>query len=86
MILLRDMRTKVDVMFEVQVEEGKLDIQLHVAPRVKLVYGEKVSEGKITHNLHQKVGGRTEIAGWAAAVQHVEGRLVAKGKKIPVVS
>ena len=71
-----------DVVFEVQVEEGKLDIQLDITPHVKLVYGEKMSEGKIAQSLRQKVGGRTEIAGWATAVRQLEGRLVAKGKKI----
>ena len=81
MILLRDMRTRVDVMFEVEVEDGTLDIQFDVTPHVRLVYGEKVNEGKVTQNLQQKVGGRTEIAGWTAAVRQLEGRLVARGKK-----
>ena len=70
-----------DVVFEVLVEEGKLDIQLDVSPHVKVVYGEKVSEGKIAQSLRQRVGGRTEIAGWTAAVRQLEGRLVVRVKK-----
>jgi kinetochore protein Spc7/SPC105 len=86
-LLLRSMRTKIEVTFEVKVQNGEgvtgLDIKL--TPSARVVYGEDLKEKKLGGFLEQKAGVETwaEADGgvWARAVRDLEGKLLSRGKK-----
>ena len=82
MVLLRDMKTKVNVIFEVHVGEDKLDVQMDTTSHAKVIYGESLNEAKMGEFLKQRIGGCKGAAGWASAVRELEVKLVARGKKM----
>lgn len=86
-LLLRSMRTKIEVTFEVKVQSGEgvtgLDIKL--TPSARVVYGEDLKEKKLGGFLEQKTGVETwaeaDGGGWARAVRDLEEKLLSRGKK-----
>lgn len=84
-VLLRDMRTKVDVGFQVMMSgmENAVERRVIVRPCAKVLYGEELKEKKMTEFLDQKTEGGTSVAvgSWAAAVRELEEKLIARGKK-----
>lgn len=78
-ILLRQMETKVDVLFEVKVGGEGLEIETGVTTVARVVYGEALNEGKMGEFLAQKIG--RERWGWVKAIRELEGKLVARGKR-----
>lgn len=85
-ILLRDVRTKVRVGYEIsaavaadQDDGSDLKLSVHVQPAVKVVYGEPYNETKMQDFVQKNVGG--EVEGWDAAVRHLRTRLIARGAK-----
>ncbi|MCJ1391052.1 hypothetical protein MMC18_003913 [Xylographa bjoerkii] len=82
-ILLREMKTKVEVAFEVTVGGDSLDLAADFKTRVKVVYGEVLNESKMGDFLGQKI--IKEGLGWVKALRELDGRLVARGKRERVV-
>lgn len=87
-ILLRKMKTKVNVSFEVGVRTGAgaAGIDVSVKPSAAVVYGEALNEKKMGDFLEQKTGGKRKgknVDGprWGLAVRELEDRLIARGKK-----
>ena len=87
-ILLRDIRTKVAIDFEVSVRSvaGTIGIDVAVEPSARVVYGEELNAKKMSDFLSQKLGGKrkgkdSNIGRWAQIVRELEERLVARGKK-----
>lgn len=82
-ILLRAIRTKVEVVFEVRVRsgEGVFDLGVTVKSGAKVVYGEDLKEKKMTEFLESKIKGVKGHGVWAQAVGELEQRLLARGRK-----
>ena len=92
-ILLRAMRTKVEVSFEVKVRSGGDGVATALGVGVKssarVCYGEGLKEKKMAEFLDSKIAGKrrgtvAEQGGagcWAKAVGELEKRLVERGKK-----
>lgn len=87
-ILLQEMKTKVEATFEVGVrsEAGAAGIDVIVTPSAKVVYGEELNGKKLGDFLEQKIGGKRKgreggLKQWVQAVKELEERLVARGKK-----
>ncbi|MCJ1379914.1 hypothetical protein MMC17_003017 [Xylographa soralifera] len=78
-ILLREMKTKVEVAFKVDVGGEGLDMAVDFKTRAKVVYGEVLNESKMGDFLRQKVV--KDGMGWGKALRELEGRLVARGKR-----
>ncbi|KAK5006841.1 hypothetical protein LTR39_005554, partial [Cryomyces antarcticus] len=75
--------TKVSVSFEIgaAVGGGKRGavVETNVKADVRVVYGEKYDEGKMTEFLGKKLSGSVE--GWVEGVAELRGKLIARGKK-----
>lgn len=82
-LLLRAMRTKVEVDFEVKVRSGDGVEALGVGVRLnaKVCYGEGLKEKKMAEFLESKVKGAKGSGVWVKAVGELEERLLARGKK-----
>ncbi len=86
-LLLRSMRTKIEVTFEVNVQsgEGVTGLEMKMKPSARVVYGEDLKEKKLGGFLGQKAGVETWAEGdcgvWARAVRELEGKLLSGGKK-----
>ena len=82
-ILLRPMRTKVAVDFEVKVRSGQSVDALDVGVKAsaKVVYGESLKEKKMAEFLESKIKGVGRRGAWAEAVKELEERCLARGKK-----
>ena len=82
-VLLRAMRTKVDVGFEVRVSsgEGAAPLGIDVKASAKVRYGEGLKEKKMTEFLESKIRGVDGRGIWVKAVGELEERLIARGKK-----
>lgn len=78
-ILLRDMKTKVDLAFCVEVVPREMDLNVAVKVRAKVIYGETLKEGKMVEFLEERIA---EEGDWAKAVRELEGRLVKRGRKV----
>ena len=78
-VLLREMKTKVEVAFEVNVDAEGLEMAVDLKTRAKVIYGEALNETKMGDFLGQKIV--KEKLGWAKALRELEGRLIARGKK-----
>lgn len=78
-ILLRDMKTKVEVTYQVGVKGEALNMGTEVDAKAHVVYGEELNEGKMGLFLMQKIG--KEGGSWAGAVRDLEQRLIARGSK-----
>ena len=78
-ILLNDMRTKVETLFEVRVGGNGLGLSMDLKPVAKVIYGEVLKEGKMGEFLAQNIGQKG--TSWAEAVRELEGRLISRGKK-----
>lgn len=85
-LLLRSMKTKLEVTFEVNVQsgEGVTGLDMKLKPSARVVYGEDLKE-KLGGFLEQKAGVETLAEGdsgvWARAVRELEGKLLSRGKK-----
>ncbi|KAK5170827.1 hypothetical protein LTR04_003085 [Oleoguttula sp. CCFEE 6159] len=83
MMLLPMLQTKVSVSFEIgaAVGGGKRGavVETNVKADVRVVYGEKYDEGKMTEFLGKKLSGSVE--GWVEGVAELRGKLIARGKK-----
>ncbi len=74
--------TKIRVVFDLGVSMGEHGVRGNVTVRAETVYGEPVSEGKMSEFLSGKVG--TGLAGaetWVEAVLELQERLMSKWKK-----
>lgn len=87
-MLLRDMKTKVQIGFEVKVQSDEKTIELDVSvqPTAKVFYGEELKEKKMAEFLEQKLGAKkkpenADVGVWARAVLELQERLVARGRK-----
>lgn len=82
-LLLRDMKTKVEVGFEVSVRshEKLLELNIAVKPSAKVVYGKEFKEKMMVEFLELRIGKGLEVGVWARAVKELEERLIAMGKK-----
>lgn len=90
-LLLRDMRTKVEVAFEVTVKPDDKSLVPHVMirPSASVIYGEEMKEKKMVEFLEQGIRGKGlgRTAGdsrsgiWARTVRALEEKLIARGKK-----
>jgi kinetochore protein Spc7/SPC105 len=87
-LLLRAMKTKVHVRFEVKVQthEKAIELDVNVQPMTKVVYGEELKERKMAEFLEQKISvmekpGINDGGSWARAVLELQERLIARGKK-----
>ena len=78
-ILLNNMRTKVEALFEVRVGGDGLGLSVDLKPFARVVYGEILKEAKMGEFLAQKIGQKG--ISWAEAVRELEGRLITRGKK-----
>ena len=81
-ILLRVMKTKVDVEFKVTAHsrDGVIGINVGVRPTAKVIYGENLKEKKMCEFLEQKTSGR-DAQTWIQAVRELEERLITRGKR-----
>ena len=84
-VLLRAMKTKLNIAFEISIcnGDGVVDMEVSVKPSVKVVYGEKLNPKKMGEFLGQKLdvrkkGLHNESGQWAKAVGELEQRLVAR--------
>lgn len=77
-ILLRDMKTKVDLAFLVEVMPREMDLNVAVKVKAKVIYGETLKEGKMVEFLEERIAKEGD---WAKAVRELEGRLVRRGRK-----
>ena len=88
-LLLRDMKTKVHVGFEVKVQSDEKDIELdvNVHSTATVIYGEELKENKMAEFLQQKIGGKNNkldggnVGVWARAVLELQERLIVRGRK-----
>ena len=82
-ILLRAMRTKVEVRFDVRVKsgEGVAPLGIDVKSSAKVCYGEGLKEKKMMEFLESKIKGVEGRGFWVRAVRELEERLIARGKK-----
>lgn len=82
-ILLREMRTKVEVAFEVKVRsgDGVAALGMSVEPNAKVWYGEGLKEKKMGEFLRSKIKGVDGRGVWVRAVGELEERLMARGQK-----
>ena len=82
-ILLRAMRTKVQVSFEVKVRsgEGVAALGIEVKANAKVFYGENLKEKNMADFLESRIKGVDGPGAWAAAVGELEEKLIARGKK-----
>ena len=87
-ILLSAMKTKVEVVFEIKVRSGDgiASLGVGVKPSAKVIYGEGLKEKKMGEFLESKIAGKGKGAKekkgvWAKAVNELEERLVARGRK-----
>ena len=89
-LLLRSMRTKIEMAFEVSVQsgEGVTPLDVKMKPSARVVYGEDLKEKKLAEFLEQKVksvesesksGSGSGI--WVGALRELEGKLLLRGKK-----
>lgn len=79
-VLLPIVRTKVRATYEVAAAVGEgMELSIHATPSVKVVYGERFNEKKMTEFLVSQTG--KGIEGWELAVREVRARLVAKVAK-----
>lgn len=82
-LLLRDMKTKIDVGVEVTVQSQESTVEIDVAVRtsVKVVYGENLKEKRMEEFLEQRIGRESDVGVWARAVEELEKKLIARGRK-----
>ena len=82
-ILLQAMRTKVEVVFDVQVQsgDGVAALTVVVKPRAKVCYGEGLKEKKMAEFLESKIKDQASRGVWLKAMAELEERLLARGKK-----
>ena len=87
-LLLRDMKTKIHVGFEVKVQsdEKAIELDIDVQPTAKVIYGEELKEKKMAEFLQQKISGKNKLENggvgtWARAVLELQERLIARGRK-----
>ncbi|KAK4696344.1 hypothetical protein P7C71_g1559, partial [Lecanoromycetidae sp. Uapishka_2] len=82
-VLLRAMRTKIEVVFEVNVRsgDGVAALGVGVSSNARVCYGEGLKEKKMAEFLDSKVKGAKGSGVWVKAVGELEERLLARGKK-----
>lgn len=88
-LLLRDMKTKVHIGFEVKVQsnEKAMELDVNIQPIATVIYGEELKEKKMAEFLQQKIGGKNDkldnggVGVWARAVLELQERLIARGRK-----
>ena len=85
-VLLQQMRTRVVVRFEVGFGMGGGGVEAKVGVKCRVVYGEALKEGRMGEFVKERVGegkggGKGEGKGWVVAVQELEARCAARGKR-----
>lgn len=88
-LLLRDMKTKVYIGFEVKVQsdEKAIELDVNIQPTATVIYGEELKEKKMAEFLQQKIGGKNDklasgnVGVWARAMLDLQERLIARGRK-----
>lgn len=83
MLLLRDMRTKIEIgfMVTVQIRETTAELDVTLRPSAKVVYGEGLKEKRMVEFLEQKIRGKSDGGSWAKSVTELKERLIARGRK-----
>ena len=83
MLLLRDMRTKIEIGFKVTVQsrEAAVKLDFTIQSSAKVVYGESLKEQKMVEFLEQKIGGKSDGVLWAKSVRELKERLITLGRK-----
>ena len=83
-VLIRGIKTKLEVAFEVEVKAGGAGgealrgLRVGVEVGVRVVYGEGLKEGRMGEWLGGRVG--EGKGGWAGAVRELEGRVGGRGR------
>lgn len=89
-LLLRDMRTKVELGFEISVhnDEKVLESRIAVRPSARVMYGEELKEKKMVEFLDLRIKVKkgqgkalSDTGVWARAVGELEDKLIARGRK-----
>lgn len=86
-VLLRPLKTKVHVAFEVRVQsdEKAVELDVSVRPTATVFYGEEFKEKKMAEFLEQKINTRDQtgfgVGIWARAVLELQQRLAARERK-----
>ena len=82
-IILKTMRTKVNVTFEIKVRsgEGASQLALGIKSIAKVGYGETLNEKKMSEFLESRIKGVKGYGVWAQATRELEERLIARGRK-----
>lgn len=87
-LLLRDIRTKVELGFEVRVKDGEKVLESHITvrPSARVMYGEELKEKRMVEFLDQRINvkrgqGQADTGIWAKVVGELEEKLIARGKK-----
>ena len=83
-ILLRNLKSKVAIAFEVKIDSGEdiAGVGVTVTPRARAVYGEVLNGKKMCDFMKQKLGECNGEAGsWLKIVGDLEQRLIARGKR-----
>ena len=82
-VLLREKRTKVEVLFRfIVVGERPLEILTSVDVQAYVVYGGGIDKERMTEFLRKRVAGSVEVGVWGKAVRELEKKLVGKGKEV----
>ncbi len=82
MVLLKDAKTKINVIFEVVAAAAEGDVVIWTTPGARTVYGEEFREDKMKEFFVGKIDdGKIGSGRWADAVRELERKLVAKAKR-----
>lgn len=88
-LLLREIRTKVNITIEVSIRngEGVTDMDVTIKPSARVVYGEELNAKRMNDFLGQKLGLRkkgkyAEKGRWASVVGELDRRLSVRGRKL----
>lgn len=86
-LLIGPLTTKVEISFHLTSRSGDNGIEVEVAPRAAVVYGERFNEPKMGEFLLNRCGDNVEEKGigtkssWGAAVSELAEKLLARGRK-----
>lgn len=84
-LLLIPLASKVEIQFNVTTSNSQAGLEIEVETSAEVIYGEKFNEKKMAEFLKNRVnsqsGAANERSPWTAAVEELEGRLLARGKR-----
>lgn len=81
MMLLPELKTKVQIAFEVGAAAETRGIKCRITPKVDVAYGEPFKSNKMADFLKERVVKDVGTGSWARTFEDLKSRLVARGKK-----